>query len=275
MTLKTLSGNPIFPIGIGTWLMGGDWDADAKIPTAIYDDDQTHIDAIKYCVRKGQNHIDTAEMYGAGHTDEIVGEAIKDLAREDLFIADKLWKDSFGENETREAVQTMLKSLGTEYIDLLYIHSPFDSNEWEKSIKPINDLIDEGIIKHFGVSNFSVENMKRAKELSKHPIVANQMLYNCAYKDEVDANFVKYCKDNNILIVSYRPIDRGILLDNKTIIEIAEKHSATPAQVCIAWLLQRDAVTIPKASNIKHIDENFEASNIKLDNDDLEKLDRL
>lgn len=275
MTLKTLSGNPIFPIGIGTWLMGGDWDADAKIPTAIYDDDQTHIDAIKYCVSKGQNHIDTAEMYGAGHTDEIVGEAIKDLAREDLFIADKLWKDSFGENETREAVQTMLKSLGTEYIDLLYIHSPFDSNEWEKSIKPINDLIDEGIIKHFGVSNFSVENMKRAKELSKHPIVANQMLYNCAYKDEVDANFVKYCKDNNILIVSYRPIDRGILLDNKTIIEIAEKHSATPAQVCIAWLLQRDAVTIPKASNIKHIDENFEASNIKLDNDDLEKLDRL
>lgn len=117
--------------------------------------------------------------------------------------------------------------------------------------------------------------MKCANELSKHPIAANQMLYNCGYKDEVSAAFIKYCNDNNILIVSYRPIDRGVLLENKTINEIAGKHSATPAQVCIAWLLQRDAITIPKASNIKHIDENFDASNVTLDSDDLEKLDKL
>lgn len=273
--MKTQSGNPIFPIGIGTWLMGGDWDADNRVPLAVYDDDQKEIDAIRYAIDKGQNHIDTAEMYGDGHTDEIVGEAIKDLAREDLFIADKLWSSSFGDIETRQAVEKMLKSLKTDYIDLLYIHSPFDSSEWEKSINAINDLIDEGIVKNFGVSNFNVEYMKRANEISKHLIVANQMLYNCGYKEEVDSEFIKYCEENNILIVSYRPIDRGVLLDNKTILDIAKIHSATPAQICIAWLLQRNAVTIPKSSSIEHIDENFESSNVTLDNDDLEKLDKL
>lgn len=273
--MKTVSGDNLFPIGIGTWMMGGDWDAVNRVATSTYDNDEQDIAAIKYSLDKGQNHIDTAEMYGAGHTDELVGAAIAGRARENIFIADKLDQHSFGEIETRNSVDKMLKSLRTDYIDLLYIHSTFDDVKWESAVAPMNALIDEGVVKYFGVSNFSISDMKRAAELSTHAIAANQMHYNCGYKDEVPPEFMDYCTEYDIEIVAYRPVDRTELLKNDVVLTVAQKHNATPAQVAIAWLIQRGILTIPKASKTAHIDENFAAHLLHLDEQDFLSLNAM
>ena len=241
----------------------------------VHGNEDQEIEAIRYSISKGQNHIDCAELYGGFYTDEIVGRAIAGLKREDLYIGDKLWKSSVGKGLARPTVKRMLKKLGTDYIDLLYIHAPFDDAPWQVAIPQIDALIDEGIVRHFGVSNFSVEQMQQAKQLAKHPITANQMNYNALYKDEVDQAFHDFCKQHDIRLVAYQPVKRKEVLANETIQKIAKAHGATPAQVALAWLLSKNTLPIPKASQKAHIDENFEAVNIVLTEYEISELDKL
>ena len=134
--MKTKSGKELFPIGIGTWNIGGTFkpnDPTAKYKGAEpnYENEKEEIAAIRYSIEKGQNHIDCAELYGAFHTDEVVGKAISGLNREDLYIADKLWKTSVGKGLVRPTVEKMLEKLGTDYIDMLYIHAPWEEIDWQ------------------------------------------------------------------------------------------------------------------------------------------------
>jgi diketogulonate reductase-like aldo/keto reductase len=274
--MQTKSGKKLHPIGIGTWNIGGTFTADpsAKYKGAEpnYDNEAAEIDAIRYSISKGQNHIDCAELYGAFHTDEVVGKAIAGLKREDLYIADKLWKTSVGKGLVRATVEQMLKKLGTDYLDMLYIHAPWDEVNWQEAIPQIDELIDEGIVCDFGVSNFTIANMEETRKIAKHPIVANQMNYNVLYKAEVDKSFQNYCRDNSIQIVAYQPVKRKEVLANKAIQEIAKAHKASPAQVALAWLLARGALPIPKAVNKEHIDENVSSVDLQLSEQDLNKL---
>lgn len=276
--MDTKSGKPVFPIGIGTWNIGSTFNANpgAKYKGAEpnYDNEEAEIEAIRYSISKGQNHIDCAELYGAFHTDEVVGKAIAGLKREDLYIADKLWRTSVGKGLVRATVQDMLRKLGTNYLDMLYIHAPWDDVTWQEAIPQIDELIDEGIVRDFGVSNFTVTNMKQTLQIAKHPIVANQMNYNVLYKDEVSKEFQDYCRENNIQIIAYQPVKRQEVLGDKNIQEIAKAHNATPAQVAIAWLLAQGALPIPKAINKAHIDENVEAISVKLSEEELELLSK-
>lgn len=276
--MNTKSGKSLFPIGIGTWNIGGTFTANpgAKYKGAEpnYDNEAAEIEAIRYSISKGQNHIDCAELYGAFHTDEVVGKAIAGLKREDLYVADKLWKTSVGKGLVRSTVEEMLKKLGTDYLDMLYIHAPWDEVEWQEAIPQIDELIDEGIVRDFGVSNFTIANMEQARQIAKHPIVANQMNYNVLYKDEVSQDFQDYCRENNIQIVAYQPVKRQEVLDSKDIQDIAKAHSATPAQVALAWLLAQGALPIPKAINKSHIDENAEAISVELSEQELELLSK-
>lgn len=276
--MDTKSGKPVFPIGIGTWNIGSTFNANpgAKYKGAEpnYDNEEAEIEAIRYSISKGQNHIDCAELYGAFHTDEVVGKAIAGLKREDLYIADKLWRTSVGKGLVRPTVQEMLRKLGTSYLDMLYIHAPWDDVAWQEAIPQIDELIDEGIVHDFGVSNFTVANMEQALQIAKHPIVANQMNYNVLYKDEVSKEFQDYCRENNIQIIAYQPVKRQEVLGDKNIQEIAKAHNATPAQVAIAWLLAQGALPIPKAINKTHIDENVEAISVQLSEEELELLSK-
>jgi diketogulonate reductase-like aldo/keto reductase len=166
----------------------------------------------------------------------------------------------------------MLQKLGTNYIDLLYIHAPWDGVNWQAAIPQIDELIDEGLVLGFGVSNFTVENMKETHSLAQHPIVSNQMNYNVLYRDEIDEAFKEYCKQNNIQIVAYQPIKRQEVLANTNIQEIAKNHNSTPAQVALAWLIAQGALPIPKAINLSHIDENISSINIRLSENDMRTL---
>jgi len=275
--VKTKSGKAIFPIGIGTWNISSVFNAD---PTAKYKgvepshgNEEAEIEAIRYSISKGQNHIDCAELYGAFYTDEVVGRAISGLKREDLYIADKLWKTSVGRGLVRPTVEKMLEKLGTDYLDMLYIHAPWEEINWQEAIPQIGELIDEGMVRDFGVSNFTVTDMETVREIAKHPIVANQMNYNLLYKDEVDETFREYCKEHDIQLVAYQPIKRQEVLNNKTIQEIADARKATPAQVALAWLLAQGALPIPKAVKREHIDDNIKAADLQLSDQDIDRLD--
>lgn len=275
--MQTKSGKQLFPIGIGTWNIGGTYHSDpaAKYKGAEpnYENEAAEIEAIRHSIAKGQNHIDCAELYGAFHTDEIVGKALAGLERADLYIADKLWRTSLERGLVRPTVEKMLEKLGTDYLDMLYIHYPFNEVKWQEAIPQIDALINEGIVRDFGVSNFTVADMQEAQILAKHPIVANQMNYNVLYRDEVDQAFKDYCREKDIQIVAYQPVKRQEVLDNALLQEIAAAHNATPAQIALAWLISQGTLPIPKAINKQHIDENVSAINIELSDEDISRLD--
>lgn len=278
--LTTKSGKSLHPIGIGTWNISSTWtpgrgDEQYRGTDATPGNEPQEIEAIRYSIAKGQNHLDCAELYGAFYTDEVVGRALQGLAREDLFVADKLWKTSLAKGKARPIVELMLKKLDIDYLDLLYIHAPFADAPWQEAIPQIDALIDEGIVRYFGVSNFTVANMEEAQALAKHPIAANQMNYNVLYKEEVDDAFREFCAKHNIQIVAYQPIKRQEVLADETLKKIAAAHKATPAQVALAWLIAMGTLPIPKAVQKVHIDDNLGALDLTLTPAELKELTAL
>lgn len=277
--MQTKSGKQVFPIGIGTWGIGGKFisnpGAKYKGAEAVKGNEKTETEAIRYSLSKGQNHLDCAELYGAFYTDEVVGRAIEGHLREDLYIADKLWKTSVGKSLVRPTVEKMLKKLGTDYLDMLYIHAPWDDAPWTEAVTQIDALIDEGLVRHFGVSNFTIEQMKQAIALAKHPVTANQMNYNVLYKEEVDQAFHDFCAQHDIQLVAYQPVKRQEVVGHEVIERIASTHNATAAQVALAWLLDKGALPIPKAVNKVHIDENIKSITLKLSPSEIDELDNL
>jgi 2,5-diketo-D-gluconate reductase B len=278
MSLQTKSGKQLHPIGIGTWGISSELNLDpsAKYKARpVHGNEETEIEALRYSLDKGQNHIDCAELYGGFYTDEVVGRAIAAYPREDLFIADKLWKTSVSKSAVRPTVEQMLKKLETGYIDLLYIHAPWSEVNWKEAIPQIDELINEGRIRYFGVSNFTVGQMEEAQVLATHPIAANQMNFNVLYKDEVSQACRDFCKQHDIQIVAYQPVKRREVLANKTVQAIASAHSATSAQIALTWLIQVGALPIPKATNKEHIAENLKAVGVKLTDAELAELEAL
>jgi diketogulonate reductase-like aldo/keto reductase len=261
-----------FPIGIGTWGIGG-------FMKPEYGDEEKDEEAIRYSISKGQNHIDTAEMYGNGHSEEIVGQAIKGIKREKLFIASKVHRNYTKGNEVLKSTEKILKRLKTDYLDLLYIHSYWQDENMEDYLKGVNQAVDRGMAKAIGVSNFSIDNLKWAVNKSKHPIVANQMNYNVLHQIEVPEDMKTFCRKEKICVVAYRPIERKLLADecvNETVLEIAEKYGKSPAQIAINWLVsQPQTFAIPKSTNKTHIDENLQSLSFKIEEKDIELLNNL
>lgn len=275
--MKTKSGKTLFPIGIGTWNIASklipDPSAKYKGVQPSYGNEAEEIEAIRYSISKGQNHIDCAELYGGFYTDEVVGKAIAGLRRDDLYIGDKLWKTSVNTGCVRPVVEKMLEKLGTDYLDILYIHAPWPEVNWQEAIPQIDELIDEGIVRDFGVSNFTIADMEQAQEITRHQIAANQMNYNVLYQDEVTEKFRSFCLENTIQIVAYQPIKRQAVFKNKVLQDIAKSYTATPAQIALAWLLRQDILPIPKATQMAHIDENIAATSIQLSEHHVKLLD--
>jgi len=276
--MKTKSGKSLHPIGIGTWGISSESsgkDNKYKGVVAVKGNEQSEIESLRYSLGKGQNHIDCAELYGAFYTDEVVGRVLEGFKRDDLFIADKLWKTSVARDHVRPTVEKMLSKLGTDYLDMLYIHAPWDDAPWVEAIPQIDQLIDEGVVRHFAVSNFTLKDMKTAQEIAAHPVAANQMNYNVLHQSEVNEPFKDFCAQHDIKIVPYQPIKRGEVFENEVITEIARRHNVSASQIALAWLLQQDMLPIPKAVNKKHIDDNILAVDVELTDEDLSQLAEL
>lgn len=224
------------------------------------------VGAIRHGLDLGQNHIDTAEMYASGGAERIVGAAIESTKREDIFVATKLWKNHVADGLVKSAVEAMLQRLGTDYIDLLYIHAPWFDAPWQQAIPQINQLIDQGLVRYIGVSNFNAEHLQEALNITHHPIVANQMHYSYAHQQEVTPELQTLCQAHDISLVAYTPLERGAVDNQESLANVAaELSNATSSQVALAWLLAKGALPIPKASRPEHIEQNVLAANIHLD----------
>lgn len=265
MEYKTFpSGIKIPVVGIGTWEMGED----------ISEDDK-NIEAIKESIRLGMAHIDTAESYAAGHAEELVGRAIKSFDRKNLFITTKVHPEHLRFNQVLKAAKASLKRLDTDYIDLYLIHWPNPEISLKETMSALGLLVDDGFVKHIGVSNFSVKLLEEAQSHSKNKIVANQVEYNLLNR-EPEKELLSFYQEKNIMLTAYQPLARGklakpgfVLLD-----ELAKKYSKTQAQISLNWLISKpNVVAIPKSSNLKHLKENLGAIGWKMEKKDIERLD--
>lgn len=273
MEYKKIGNTRIPVLGIGTWRMGGD--------TSHHDTsmDEEWVHAIKKAIELGMTHIDTAEVYGMGHAEELVAEAIKGIPREKLFITTKVSWEHLKHDEVIAACKGSLKRLETDYVDLYLVHAPDDSVPIDDTMSAMNSLKDQGLIRYIGVSNFSVEQLKAAQRHAE--IVNNQIEYNLLARNKgmfstnMESEIIPYCQKNGILITAFRPLAKGDLCKRGFAIldEMAKKYGKTQAQVAINWLISKEGIiTIPKAS-VEHVQENLGALGWKLSPEDMKRLD--
>ena len=233
--------------------------------------------AIARGVELGMTHIDTAEMYGAGRVEELVGEAIRPIAREKLFVATKVLPSNASYRETLAPAERSLRRLGTDYVDLYLLHWP-GPHPLQETMRAFRRLIDDGKTRFAGVSNFEAgEMIEAASYLEGAPLACNQVLYHLCERT-IEHELLPAAKRHGIAIVAYTPFGRGAFLRSarrRRIVEtIAEKHGATVRQVALAFLTRDPAVfAIPKAGRVEHVEENSGAAQLRLDPEDLAAID--
>ncbi|MDO8877084.1 MAG: aldo/keto reductase [Pseudolabrys sp.] len=248
--------------GVGTWRMGED-DRMREAEAA----------ALRHGLARGFTLIDTAEMYGDGEAERIVGDAIGPR-RADVFITTKVLPQNSSKRGTIAACERSLKRLKTDRIDLYLLHWR-GAPPLQETVAAFADLKNAGKILDWGVSNFDIGDMRdlAAVDMAKE-CAANQVLYNLSRRG-IEYDLMPFCRDRDIPIMAYSPIEQGRILTHPGLREVAKRHGASPAQAALAWLLRQDnVVTIPKATTLKHVDDNLAALDLTLTPDDLVTLDK-
>lgn len=250
--------------------MGGKMERDPE------NDDERDIAAIQYAIEKGITHIDTAEMYAAGHAEELVAAAINGRDRAPLFLVSKVSPDHLSYDDVLRSAEASLKRLQTEYLDLYLVHKPNPTIPIAETMRAMNRLQDEGLVRSIGVSNFSVERMTEAQAASAHPIVANQVHYNLSVREMEDRHVLDYCQQNDVMLIAWRPVQDILPLGSVDIIqEMCAKYEKTPVQIAINWLTsQKNIVTLTKTSSPAHFDENLGGVGWEMEPEDIERLRR-
>ena len=231
------------------------------------------IAALQLGLDLGITLIDTAEMYGYGGAEMVVGEAIAGR-REEVFLVSKVLPHNATRSGTIEACERSLKRLRTDTLDLYLLHWRGDP-PLADTLHAFGTLIRTGKIRHWGVSNFDVSDMEELWALSGgRDAATNQVLYNLTRRG-VEFDLMPWCRQQRIPIMAYSPIEQGRMLNNPTLKQVAAFHHATPAQVALAWLLRQDGVSaIPKASTAAHVRENRKALEVRLTDENLAALDK-
>ena len=260
-TVTLPSGNTIPVFGLGTWRMG---------EYSRYR--QTEIDAIRYALDLGITLIDTAEMYGEGGTEEVIGEAIRGR-RDDVFLISKVYPHNATRDGVISACEQSMRRLGVEYIDLYLLHWP-GIIVLSETFDAFHRLQEDGKIRDFGVSNFDIDNLQDIPVDDHRRIGCNQVLYNLAQR-EAEWAVTDWCRKHQVPVMAYSPLDQArSLLQSPAIADVAARHSATAPQIALAWLLhQPDTIVIPKSTRPERIKENYDALDIRLNDQDLTDLD--
>ncbi|MBN2115160.1 MAG: aldo/keto reductase [Anaerolineales bacterium] len=272
MKYETVHGLSVPKIGFGTWRIGGESYADPKA-------DPASLTALRTALDAGYTHFDTAESYASGHSEELVGRAIRETnaKRENLFITTKISPEHLQYDQVLRSCEDSLRRLQMDYIDLYLIHwPPRAALELNDAFRALNQLVRAGKVKHLGVSNFKLKLLKQAQSLSETPILTNQVPYRLPDKTYVENGVLEYCQQNDILLTAYSPVKFRNLPVNKTVRLIAETHAATPFQIALAWLVaQPRVITIPMSLDPRHIRENFAAAEIELSKEEFKTLSEL
>jgi diketogulonate reductase-like aldo/keto reductase len=264
---------PFGPSGVRVPIVGqGTWNVPARGGAA---------DAAKAALRagieRGMVHIDTAEMYGDGAAEELVGAAIRGLPRENLFIVSKVLPSHASYAGTIAACERSLRRLGLDYLDCYLLH-------WRgtvplaETMRAFETLTAEGKIRALGVSNFDVDDLADALAvLEREPLACNQVLYHLNERT-IEDHELPFAREHGIATVAYTPFGRGAYErapGYATLVDVARRYDATPAQIVLAFLTRTDAAfAIPKAATIAHARENASAGELRLAAEDLAAIDR-
>jgi diketogulonate reductase-like aldo/keto reductase len=260
-TTKLSSGEAVPVLGQGTWYMGDE-------PRRRADE----IATLRQGLDLGMTLVDTAEMYGDGASEKLVGEAIAGR-RDEVFLVSKVLPSNASRSGTIAACERSLRRLGTDRIDLYLLHwrgrTPF-----AETIAAFEALQDAGKIRHWGVSNMDVSDMQ---ELLRAPggdaVATNQVLYNLTRRG-IEYDLLPQAQQSGLPLMAYSPIEQGRLADYPEVEDVAERHGVTAAQVALAWVLrQQGVIAIPKASRPEHVKLNRAAVDLKLTQQDLDELD--
>ncbi len=255
------SGSTVPAFGLGTWRMGESARRRAE-----------ELDALMYGLDLGYPMIDTAEMYGDGGAEEIVGDALQ--GRTSLpYIVSKVYPHNATRSGTVAACERSLKRMRIDRIDLYLLHWRGDARI-EETFEAFHRLRDAGKIADFGVSNFDLDDMEDAARLDKGLNGSNQVLY-CLSRRRPEFDLLPWMRKRSIPLMAYSPLDQGGLLRKASLKKLADEVGCTPAQLALAWLLaQPGVVTIPKSASRDRVKENFGALDVKLSPQILAELNR-
>ncbi|MDH3693586.1 MAG: aldo/keto reductase [Gammaproteobacteria bacterium] len=257
------SGETVSNIGLGTWRMG-------ENPRSR----EQEVKALRAGLELGINLIDTAEMYGEGGAEKIIAEAI-DGHRDDVLLVSKVYPHNASRKGAIKACERSLQRLRTDRIDLYLLH-------WRgqiplsETLEAFQQLVAAGKIRHFGVSNFDKDDMDEWYALDGgEKTASNQLIYNLNRRG-IEWDLLSWCTDRGIPVMAYSPLDQGALNNHAALKKIANRYDVTSLQIALAWVLHQDnVIVIPKAANLKHVEQNRAALDIELDQADLAELDRV
>jgi diketogulonate reductase-like aldo/keto reductase len=252
--VPTRNGMPV--LGLGTW---------------ENDDPAQCTESVANALDAGYRHVDTAQIYG---NEAAVGEGIakSDVDRDDIFLASKVWIDELAPADVASSTRESLDKLGVDAVDLMYVHWPAGEYEPEETLPAFAELRDDGLIDRIGVSNFEPHHLDAATDALGEAPFANQVEMHPLLRQE---ELREYADANDVELVAYSPLARGEILDDPAIVDIAEKHGVSAAQVSLAWLREKGVTAIPKATGIDHIRDNLASVDLTLDDEDVERIDSL
>jgi diketogulonate reductase-like aldo/keto reductase len=258
ITLKT--GEEVPVLGLGTWRMGERKNARSA-----------EVNALRLGLDLGVGLIDTAEMYGEGNAEEIVGEAIAGK-RDKLFLVSKVYPHNASRRGALAACERSLTRLKTDYLDLYLLHWR-GSYPLTETVEAFESLRRDGKIRRWGVSNFATDDLNElARVAAGSACACNQVLYHLASRG-IEWELLPYCHRAEIMVMAYSPLGQGPLTKKPPLKALAAKHGVAPAAIALAFILrQPGVVTIPKAANPEHVKANLKALDVKLEAEDLNAL---
>lgn len=257
----TFQDRQVLALGQGTWNMGD------SVATR-----GEELKALREGIGLGMTAIDTAEYYGNGRSEQLVGEAIEGL-RDQVFLISKVTPSHASRQGTVKACENSLKRLRTDYLDLYLLHwrgrIPF-----EETVEAMLALKEAGKIRRWGVSNMDVADMERFWNISGgNTCAANEVLYNLTRRG-IEFDLMTWCKKHDIPIIAYSPVEQGRLLNHPVLSKLARKYAVTTAQLALAWVLRRPGIlAIPKAATVKHVRENYKSLSFQFSEEDMKRLD--
>lgn len=248
-------------LGQGTWMM-------AERPERR----SQEIAALREGAELGMTLIDTAEMYGEGAAEELVGEAICGM-RDRVFVVSKAYPQNASRARLPRACEASLKRLGIEQLDLYLLHWR-GSVPLAETVEAMELLVAAGKIARWGVSNLDTDDMQELLAVGGEHCATNQILYNLSRRGP-EFELLPWLQQRSVPVMAYSPVEQGRLVGHPALRAIADRKGVTPAQVALAWLLhQPNVIAIPKASSVAHVRDNRAAANLALDDEDLAALDR-
>jgi len=255
MACKTRCGEQVPAVGLGTWQM----------------DSETARESVGYALDAGYRHIDTAQLY---ENEDGVGEAIaaSNVDREELFVTTKVDPSNRSRRAIVDSTAGSLQRLGVDQIDLLLIHWPHPLADLETVMAGLNEAVDRGLTRFIGVSNFGVDRLRRARELSDAPVFTDQVLFHPWWPQR---ELLRYCQDEGVLLTGYSPLANGGAVGDDLLAEIGTRYGKTGPQVALRWATQHEnVVTIPMSTSPAHITENSDIFDFTLTRAEHDRITR-